>query len=190
MRKKTGNPIIYGGTFSSDVSKYVAENAAITEGPDGTFTVNELDETNGVAEVGGRYYASLQNAVDNAGKGETVTLLQDTAEDIVIPEGAELTLNLNGKTLTNHEDHTITNKGTLTITGDGTVDNVTHARAAIQNEPGGNVVLNGGAYTRSKENGQNAEASGGNSYYNIVNHGTMGESIVEFPSRRTASSPA
>ena len=171
--EKTGNPIIYGGTFSSDVSKYVAENAAITEGPDGTFTVNELDETNGVAEVGGRYYASLQNAVDNAGKNETVTLLQDTAEDIVIPEGAELTLNLNGKTLTNHEDHTITNKGTLTITGDGTVDNVTHARAAIQNEPGGNVVLNGGAYTRSKENGQNAEASGGNSYYNIVNHGTM-----------------
>ncbi len=171
--EKTGNPIIYGGTFSSDVSKYVAENAAITEGPDGTFTVNELDETNGVAEVGGRYYASLQNAVDNAGKDETVTLLQDTAEDIVIPEGAELTLNLNGKTLTNHEDHTITNKGTLTITGDGTVDNVTHARAAIQNEPGGNVVLNGGAYTRSKENGQNAEASGGNSYYKIVNHGTM-----------------
>ena len=171
--EKTGNPIIYGGTFSSDVSKYVAENAAITEGPDGTFTVNELDETNGVAEVGGRYYASLQKAVDNAGKGETVTLLQDTAEDIVIPEGAELTLNLNGKTLANHENHTITNKGTLTITGDGTVDNVTHARAAIQNEPGGNVVLNGGAYTRSKENGQNAEASGGNSYYNIVNHGTM-----------------
>ena len=171
--EKTGNPIIYGGTFSSDVSKYVAENAAITEGPDGTFTVNELDETNGVAEVGGRYYASLQKAVDNAGKGETVTLFQDTAEDIVIPEGAELTLNLNGKTLANHENHTITNKGTLTITGDGTVDNVTHARAAIQNEPGGNVVLNGGAYTRSKENGQNAEASGGNSYYNIVNHGTM-----------------
>ena len=171
--EKTGNPIIYGGTFSSDVSKYVAENAAITEGPDGTFTVNELDETNGVAEVGGRYYASLQNAVDNAGKGETVTLLQNTAEDIVIPERAELTLNLNGKTLTNQENHTITNKGTLTITGDGTVDNVTHARAAIQNEPGGNVVLNGGAYTRSKENGQNAEASGGNSYYNIVNHGTM-----------------
>ena len=170
---------ITGGTFADTgltkeaFSAYTAEGTVVTEGPDGTFTVNELDETNGVAEVGGRYYASLQKAVDNAGKGETVTLLQDTAEDIVIPEGAELTLNLNGKTLANHENHTITNKGTLTITGDGTVDNVTHARAAIQNEPGGNVVLNGGAYTRSKENGQNAEASGGNSYYNIVNHGTM-----------------
>ena len=170
---------ITGGTFADTgltkeaFSAYTAEGTVVTEGPDGTFTVKELDETNGVAEVGGRYYASLQKAVDNAGKGETVTLLQDTAEDIVIPEGAELTLNLNGKTLANHENHTITNKGTLTITGDGTVDNVTHARAAIQNEPGGNVVLNGGAYTRSKENGQNAEASGGNSYYNIVNHGTM-----------------
>ena len=170
---------ITGGTFADTgltkeaFSAYTAEGTVVTEGPDGTFTVKELDETNGVAEVGGKYYASLQKAVDNAGKNETVTLLQDTAEDIVIPEGAELTLNLNGKTLTNHEDHTITNKGTLTITGDGTVDNVTHARAAIQNEPGGNVVLNGGAYTRSKENGQNAEASGGNSYYNIVNHGTM-----------------
>ena len=170
---------ITGGTFADTgltkeaFSAYTAEGTVVTEGPDGTFTVKELDETNGVAEVGGKYYASLQKAVDNAGKGETVTLLQDTAGDIVIPEGAELTLNLNGKTLTNHEDHTITNKGTLTITGGGTVDNVTHARAAIQNEPGGNVVLNGGAYTRSKENGQNAEASGGNSYYNIVNHGTM-----------------
>ena len=170
---------ITGGTFADTgltkeaFSAYTAEGTVVTEGPDGTFTVKELDETNGVAEVGGKYYASLQKAVDNAGKGETVTLLQDTAEDIVIPEGAELTLNLNGKTLTNQENHTITNKGTLTITGDGTVDNVTHARAAIQNEPGGNVVLNGGAYTRSKENGQNAEASGGNSYYNIVNHGTM-----------------
>ena len=170
---------ITGGTFADTgltkeaFSAYTAEGTVVTEGPDGTFTVKELDETNGVAEVGGKYYASLQKAVDNAGKGETVTLLQNTAEDIVIPERAELTLNLNGKTLTNHEDHTITNKGTLTITGGGTVDNVTHARAAIQNEPGGNVVLNGGAYTRSKENGQNAEASGGNSYYNIVNHGTM-----------------
>ena len=164
--------MISGGTFASDVSEYLAPSSSMIK-ENGNWVVAPVTVENGVAEVGGKYYASLQKAVDNAGKGETVTLLQNTAEDIVIPEGAELTLNLNGKTLTNHEDHTITNKGTLTITGDGTVDNVTHARAAIQNEPGGNVVLNGGAYTRSKENGQNAEASGGNSYYNIVNHGTM-----------------
>ena len=170
---------ITGGTFADTgltkeaFSAYTAEGTVVTEGPDGTFTVKELDETNGVAEVGGKYYASLQKAVDNAGKSETVTLLQDTAEDIVIPEGAELTLNLNGKTLANHENHTITNKGTLTITGDGMVDNVTHAKAAVWNEPGGTVTLKGGSYTRSLENGGSAEDNGGNSYYNIVNHGTM-----------------
>ncbi|WP_242967196.1 S-layer homology domain-containing protein [Flavonifractor sp. An10] len=96
-----------------------------------------------------------------------------TNEDAVIPKEAALTLDLNGKTLTNVSGHTITNNGTLIITGDGTVDNVTHGKAAIQNEPGGIVVLNGGAYTRSKENGNDDADSGGNSYYNIVNHGTM-----------------
>ena len=184
---REGAIVISGGTFASDVSEYLAPSSSMIK-ENGNWVVAPVTVENGVAEVGGKYYASLQKAVDNAGKGETVTLLQDTAEDIVIPEGAELTLNLNGKTLTNQENHTITNKGTLTITGDGTVDNVTHARAAIQNEPGGNVVLNGGAYTRSKENGQNAEAAG----IPITTSSTTApwRSIVEFPSRRTASSPA
>ena len=59
----------------------------------------------------------------------------------------------------------------MTITGNGTVDNVTHAKAAIWNE--GTVILSGGKYTRSHESGSSSENSGGNSYYNIVNHGTM-----------------
>ena len=37
----------------------------------------------------------------------------------------------------------------------------------------GTVILNDGTYIRSKENGQNSESSGGNSYYNILNHGEM-----------------
>ena len=69
--------------------------------------------------------------------------------------------------------HTITNNGTLTIEGTGTVDNISHGKAAVHNNEGGIVILNGGTYTRSKENGQSASASGGNSYYNIVNWGTM-----------------
>ena len=38
----------------------------VTEGPDGTFTKNWMPT--GAAEVGGKYYASLQKAVDNAGR--------------------------------------------------------------------------------------------------------------------------
>ena len=34
-------------------------------------------------------------------------------------------------------------------------------------------MLNGGQYTRSAETGQDAETSGKNSYYNILNHGSM-----------------
>ena len=38
---------------------------------------------------------------------------------------------------------------------------------------GGIVILNGGTYTRSQEKGADANNSGGNSYYNIVNWGEM-----------------
>ena len=80
---------------------------------------------------------------------------------------------MNGKTLTNVSSDTITVAlgATLTITGTGTVDNVTHGKAAIYNN--GTVSLNGGSYTRSEEKGANKNNSGGNSCYNILNHGIM-----------------
>ena len=94
-----------------------------------------------------------------------------------IAEGKTVLLELNGKTLTNNAgSHTITVTlgSNLTVqdsVGGGLVDNVSHARAAILNN--GTATLNGGKYDRSKENGQNSENAGGNSYYAIVNHGTM-----------------
>lgn len=170
---REGAITITGGTFSSNVSEYLDPSSNITTDSNGNWVVAPLTEENAVASVGGKYYNSLFAAIAAAKDGDTVTLLKDTKEDIVIPKDAELTLDLNDRTLTNASGHTITNNGTLTITGDGTVDNVTHGKAAIQNEPGGKVVLNGGAYTRSKENENSNADSGGNSYYNIVNHGTM-----------------
>lgn len=103
----------------------------------------------------------------------TVRPAENTIADVAIPVSTTVTLDLNGKTLTNSSDNTITNHGTLTITGEGTVDNVSHAKAALKNEAGATATLNGGAFTRSKENGQSAESSGGNSFYNIQNYGTM-----------------
>lgn len=94
---------------------------------------------------------------------------------ITIESGRTVKLDLAGHTLTNEDGlHTITVKGVLTVTdsvGGGVVDNVTHARAAIWNE--GSTVLEGGEFTRSKENGQDKEDSGGNSYYVLVNHNRM-----------------
>ena len=119
--------------------------------------------------------ASLQAQIDEAvaGQVKTLTLQGETSEDLTIPAGKSIVLNLNGHTLTNKTGHTITNYGTLTITGTGTVDNVSHARAAVYNQVDGVVTLDGGTYTRSQENGKSKEDSGNNSYYNIVNWGEM-----------------
>ena len=128
-----------------------------------------------VAKIGKTTYPTLQAAIDAATADGTTTveLLANTTEDITIPAGKKVTLNLNGKTLTNSSSDTITvaNGAELTIEGTGTVDNVTHAKAAIFNN--GTVVLNGGTYDRSQEIGTSASESGSNSYYTIVNHGTM-----------------
>lgn len=158
---------LQGGTFSSDVSAYVAEGYVQNNG-----TVEQLGETNAVAKVGNTYYKTLAEAVSAADKN-TVTLLKNTAEDVVIPADKTVTLDLNGKKLTNVQSDTITvTKGAkLTIAGKGTVDNVTNGKAAVYNN--GTTTLNGGKYTRSAEADNTTSSSGGNSYYNILNHGAM-----------------
>lgn len=125
-----------------------------------------------VAVVDNKGYKTLAEAV-SAADNNTVALLKDTVEDVVIPAGKTVTLDLNGKKLTNKTGHTITVEqgATLTVTGEGTVDNVTHQKAAVWNN--GICYLNGGTYDRSKENGKNANDSGSNSFYAVLNHGTM-----------------
>ena len=135
------------------------------------ITLFSQDEESTIAPL---ELGTLQEQIDRAENGATISLQADTSEDLTIPAGKEIILNLGTFTLTNKtKTHTITNNGTLTIIGTGTVDNTTHGTAAVFNDVGGTVVLNGGTYTRSKENGSNKVNSGGNSYYNIQNLGEM-----------------
>lgn len=127
-----------------------------------------------VAKIGDNEYSTLQEAINVAGKGDTITLIANTNEDVVIEFGKDITINIaDGVTLTNVNNHTIINSGTLTITGNGTVDNVTNGRATVYNDLNATVILNGGIYKRSQETGIDANNSGGNSYYTIKNYGTM-----------------
>ena len=122
-----------------------------------------------VAKIGEQGYATLQAAVGAATVGQTIVLVADTAEDITVANGKDITIDLNGKTVKNVTSDTITVAlgAKLTITGTGTVDNVTHQRAAIVNN--GTATLNGGTYTRSKENSDNnKEDAKGNSFYTIL----------------------
>lgn len=123
-------------------------------------------------------YDTLQAAIDEAPADTTIRLTEDVTETVTIPEDKTVTLDLNGHKLTNTDgQHTIINNGTLTVIDSsedklGTVDNISNDGAAVYNNVGGTVTLNGGNYTRSKEAGSSGN-DGGNSYYVLENKGIM-----------------
>lgn len=172
----------------------------------GAIALHSNESAQAVAEVDGMKYASIAAAIAAIDAKGTVTLLGDVTEDVTIPEGKAITLDLNGKKLTNKASHTITNNGTLTVTdsiGGGVVDNITHAKAALSNAVGATATLEGGTFMRSKEAGKDGNNSGGNSYYTIENYGSMSfgsgasvenaghfSSMIRNGGKNTAESPA
>ena len=152
---------ISGGTFSSAVDKSLCAGGYIpTQNADGTYGVKEGKY---VAEIGSQGYESLTEAIGAAQDGQTVTLLADATEDVVISKG--ITLNLGGKTLTN----TNADKATISVTG-GTV--------TVKN---GNVVGGTGYYNIEVTKGSNANltltdvtaTAGNNGSSMIDNWGTL-----------------
>ena len=135
-------------------------------------TLNEDESSSAVVPFAEMTIQEQINAAED-GVQTRITLQGDLSEDVTIPAEKNILLGLGGHTITNKTGHTITNNGTLTIEGTGMVDNISHGKAAVYNARGGVVTLNGGTYTRSKENGSDKVNSGGNSYYNIQNHGEM-----------------
>lgn len=172
----------------------------------GAIALHSNESAQAVAEVDGMKYANIAAAIAAIDAKGTVTLLGDVTEDVTIPEGKAITLDLNGKKLTNKASHTITNNGTLTVTdsiGGGVVDNITHAKAALSNAVDATATLEGGTFMRSKEAGKDGNNSGGNSYYTIENYGSMSfgsgasvenaghfSSMIRNGGKNTAESPA
>lgn len=127
---------ITGGSFTTDPSDYVTGDYKAVRGEDGLYTIGTKTY---VASNSTASYETLADTIANAAEGDTVTLLADTTEDITIPAGKNLTLDLSGKTLTN----TNAGKATLTIAEGATA----HVK--------------------------NGSITGGTSYYNIDNYGTV-----------------
>ncbi len=158
-----------------------AGNSLYTDGEGGYAVAPANEAPEGMEKVAvtvnGKGYSSIAAALE-ATEGEVeIKLYDDLFEDVVIPEGRVVTLDLAGFTITNVSDHTIVNYGNLTIKDSseqksGVVNNITHARAAVYNEVGGVFVLDGAKLARSLENGASSSDNGGNSYYVLLNHGT------------------
>ena len=112
---------ISGGTFSSAVDKSLCADGFIpTKNEDGTYGVKEGQY---VAEVGSTKYATLQAAIDKAGRNATVKLLADTRENVTIAE--MMTLDLNGHTLNGGQ---VKAKPALTVTARVTVKDSSAAK--------------------------------------------------------------
>ncbi|PLS28778.1 hypothetical protein [Bifidobacterium parmae] len=160
------------------LGNYVTQGGATIK--DNTFGENTQYPYNGgsvlVADQDGKNYASVAAAL--AAGATKVTLLQNVAEDVTIPAGKTVTIDLNGYTLTNKTADTIVNNGTLTVTDSsakktGVVDNVTHGKAAVKNTIGATATLDGGTFRRSQEAGSDPKNNGGNSFYTLQNMGAM-----------------
>ena len=149
---------VSGGTFSSAVaSDLCAEGYAPVANADGTYSVGAP-----VAQISGTVFTSLQAAIDAAQDGKTVMLLTDATEDVTIAAGKNITLDLNGKTLTN----TNAGKATLTIAKDAT--------ATVKN---GNVIGGTSFYT-IQNNGtatlEDVTATAGNNGSSMIdNYGVL-----------------
>ena len=139
-------------------------------------TVLTITVTDDGAVVTAKKGDNLQSVIDSASNGQTIQLGDNFTGSITIAAGKTITIDLNGKTLTNSDkQHTIINNGNLTIidsVGGGRVDNISHARAALLNN--GTATLNGGTFDRSQEAGTlSPYGNGGNSYYTIDNQGSL-----------------
>ena len=165
--------------LADDATTGTGAESGTETGESGSGETGSTGKTGGTTEPdtsakneGVKSIIDLKTAITNAGETETtIKLAADITGDVVIPEDANITIDLNGKKITNSVGHTIMNNGTLTIKGEGTVDNITHGKAALYNK--GTVTLNGGTFDRTQENGQSDSSSGGNSYYTIKNVGNM-----------------
>ena len=137
---------ITGGTFDSNVSKYIPSGMKQEDGE------VVIDNEKAVASVNGVGYDDLQEAIKNAGNGGTVTLLKDVPleKQITISTGKNITLDLSTYTIKVNEEETFTdfnalikNQGNLTIQGSGTIDATepTSLIYAIDNKSGGKLTV-------------------------------------------------
>lgn len=159
--------VIQSGTINGSISAGSgAENATVSIAPEATLSGTTYAAGRKNAQ-GISLYATVSAAIEAADDNDTILLMCDTKEAIVIAADDNIVFDPNNHTLSAEDAHVITNNGTLTIIGNGTIDALTHQKAALYNNVGADAQLLGATFERSNEN------SNVNSYYTILNQGTM-----------------
>ena len=135
MDEAAGNEY-QGGEVNFDLTVLATQNTV------------ESDSFNNQYDANADYDGEISNVTSLAAafaNGGTYKVTADiTVDDVVIiPEGKEVVLDLNGKTLSKSEDNGIVvrNYGKLTLSGNGTID-VTIVNYAVRTEPGSELTIN------------------------------------------------
>lgn len=113
----------------------------------------------------------LQAAVSNATAPVNIVLTNNiTTNNFVIPADKDVTLDLNGRTVTNDASHTILNQGHLTLTDSsadksGQIISLKGNTAALRNGDNAVCVVEGGTISR--------DGADGNTWHVVENFGKM-----------------
>lgn len=117
-------------------------------------------------EVDGQKYNTASEAIAAVSDGGTIKLSGGLGTDEVINADKKFTLDMNNAVIVDNEKTPVNVgvNGALTLTGNGSVECNKNGKPAINNN--GNLTIENGSYTRNVD-------EKGNSYYTMVNHGSI-----------------
>ena len=136
-----------------------------------------------VAEVNGKYYVTLQKAIDKTtAENNTVKVLQNVTltESVTVAEGQTVVLDLNDKTITGTPVEAkayavITNKGNLTVKNGSIICNHTLAGSTAYAV---NTIVNSGTFTLESGIIENTSTASNQIGYAIDNNSTSYNSVI------------
>ena len=151
---------------------YMSKSVTIDMKVVATQAAAEFDSFDNQYDKGAEYpivaMDALQELINNAAAPVSAKLEGNIAGSLTVPQGKDVTLDLNGFTLTGGDSHAILNRGKLCIkdsSGDGKIVASKANTSALRNGDDAVCVIEGGTFTRA--------AGEDNKWHTVENFGTM-----------------
>ncbi len=155
---------VNGGKFLKfDPQNNLAEGANTNFVPEGLVSTKSVEDGEAwytiskiVAKIGETTYTTLADAFSAATEGQTITVLTDIDQPSTINVTKQVTLDLNGKTISNTADlwvgdnwsfFSVQANGNLTVTGNGTIDAKENDCYTFDVRDGGILTIKDGTFT-------------------------------------------
>ena len=166
MPKSVGNEANYDATVAEAPVINLGINVAATQATAEFDSFDDQYDKDAVYPIVAM--DTLQELINNAAKPVSVKLEGNIAGSLTVPQDKNITLDLNGFTLTGGDTHAILNRGTLCIkdsSGNGKIVASKANTSALRNGDGAVCVIEGGTFTRTN--------AVDNKWHTVENFGTM-----------------